>query len=85
MVEQQNSFNKHVESGKRIENLVELDITDKKNHGQVDDFDIDTLLDQTESVSSPEFFTRPLFKTTIQVSVVPYMFFSKMSRSTLSF
>jgi len=30
MVEQQNSFNKHVESGKRIENLVEVDKMTKR-------------------------------------------------------
>ena len=36
MVEQHNSFNKHVESRKQIENWVEVDITDEKDHDQVD-------------------------------------------------
>jgi len=45
MVEQQNSFNKHIESGKQIENWIEVDITNEKNHGEVDNFEIDTLLD----------------------------------------
>ena len=67
------------------ENEIEIDITDEKNHDQVDDFEIDTLLDQKESFSFFESFTGPLFKTTIEMPDVPHTFFSKMSRSAFPF
>jgi len=62
-----------------FENWVEINVTDEKDQGQVDDFKIDTLLESTfrqqnqkEYVFPPKSFTGSLFKATIKSLDVPH-------------